>query len=257
MNERPNIPLNENEHVRELLNILKDNGKDASGLTALLGYVNTMESQLNKAVDELQSVRQELGNMREERDHPLRTAMQKAANTMEANITEARSQLEEIKIKIIEGCKQAIAAFKEKGISALNGIANFFRIKPALESMRKNLENGVKKDNAAIDRIEAMSAEYHSAGKHIRNIGRALRGKEPLTDIKPNGKLAKLVEAPFRTEIKSIKSTIKTVDKAIAAVDRLEKAAAAEREEGKPSAKDTMKGITGEDRPKQKGCSRS
>jgi len=238
----------ENEHVKELLAILKDNSRDASGLTALLGYVTACENQLNKAVGELTSMRQELSEMREEQDHPVRTALEKAARSLEATIDQARKLLGEIKEKIVEGCKSAVASFKEKGIAALNGLAKFFRIKPMFENLRNNLQSDIKRDQSIVAKIEAMGTKYHTAGMHLRNVGRTLRGKEALTAIKPNGKLAKLLQSPFRVEMKSLTNTLRSVNNAIAALDRLDKAApqkaAADRCGGnaeRPSTRETMK----------------
>jgi len=235
MNETASAPLSENSHVKELLSILNENGRDASGLTALLKYVDSMENQLHTAVGELSTMRQELSTMRDERDHPVRTALQNAANSLETTINETQTRLEALKEKIIDGCKNAVSAFKQKGISALNGIAKFFRIKPAFESLRSNLQNDIKRDQSMIAKIEKISTRYHTAGTHLRNVGRALRGKEPVTAVKPNGKLAKLAAAPFRTEMKCLTSALRDAEKAIAALERLDsrtspkKEAAAER----------------------------
>jgi len=237
------VPIMENEHVKEFLSIMQDNGKDTGNITELLSYVTTMESQLTKAVEELTSMRRELAGMREEHDHPVRTALEKAARSLEAAINETRQRLNEIKDKIVDGCKQAVTSFKENGIAALNGIAKFFRIKPALESLRNNLQGDIKHDQAAIAKIESIGAQYHSAGMHLRNVGRALSGKEAITAIKPNGKLAKLAAAPFRTEMKCLQNALKDTNRAIAVLDRLDRAVqqkAAEQAERKPSVKETM-----------------
>ena len=101
MNEPINEPLVKNEHVKELLSIMAENGKDASGLTALLDYVTSMESHLNKAFGELQYMQRELSGLREERDHPVRTLLQ----SLETRINEASKSLNELKLKIIDGCK--------------------------------------------------------------------------------------------------------------------------------------------------------
>lgn len=248
MNETVSAPLKENEHVKELLSILKENGKgaDASGLAAIVGYVGSMENQLNRAAEDLKAVMTELNAMREERNHPLRTAIQNAAQSMEANINETRTRLEALKDKIIDGCKQAVAAFKEKGISALNGIAKFFKIKPALQSLQNRLQRDIKHDTAMVAKIESLSTQYHSAGMHLRNVGRALRGKEPITAVKPNGKLAKLAEAPFRADMQCLKNALKDTEKAIASLERLEKAAPQKAvttpgKDDKPSTLETMK----------------
>ena len=245
MSETANAPIMENEHVQQFLSIMKENGKDASAMLGLLGYVTAMESQLSKAVDELTAMRRELGSMREERDHPVRTALEKASKSLESTINETRERLNELKEKIVEGCKNAVAAFKEKGASVLNNIAQFFRLKPAFESLRNKLQSDIKHDQAIIAKIDAIGTKYHTAGMHLRNVGRVLRGKEALTAVKPNGKLAKLAAAPFRTEMKCLQNAAKEAGKAIEALDRLEKSvpqkAEADRGEGKPSVKETMK----------------
>ena len=247
MNETTaNNPIMENPDVKELLSILRDNEKDTSGLLSLLGQVTSMETHLNKAVAELSAMRQELSEMRDERDHPVRTALQNAAKAMETKINDMREQLNEIKEKIIEGCKNAVSAFKEKGVAALNGIAKFFRIKPLFESLRNNMQNNIKTDQAAVVKIEAMATKYHTAGMHLRNVGRALQGKEAINEIKPNGKLAKLAAAPFRSVMKNMTKALKTADNAIAALDRLDKAApvktkSKDRGREKPSTLETMK----------------
>jgi serine protease Do len=58
--------------------------------------------------------------------------------------------------------------------------------------------NAAKNNAKAIENIESMSKEYHKAGRHIKNIGRVMTGKEPISDVKPVGKAAKAMEAPLK-----------------------------------------------------------
>ena len=84
-----------------------------------------------------------------------------------------------------------------------------------------------------LEKIEALSAEYHAAGRHIRNIARVFTGKEPVREIKPNGKLAMLIEAPFKS-VRAVRVAIKAnIDRAVAALERMEKESPAR--ERKPS----------------------
>jgi len=107
------------------------------------------------------------------------------------------------------------------------------------------MRNGVKHDQAVVAKIETLAAKYHTAGMHLRNVGNTLRGKETVTAVKPNGKLAKLAAAPFRAEMQCQQSALKHAEKAIAALDRLDKApqktvkTAPEKE--RPSTLETMK----------------
>jgi predicted phage tail protein len=194
-----------------------------------------MENQLTAAVNELAVMRRELAEAQKQ-NHPIRDTLQKAVITMQAQVLELRDKLAALKDNIINGCKQAVDAFKEKGVTALDGLARFFKVKPILEAMRNSLDKNIAFDNKSIARIEAFSAEYHEAGRHIANMGRAMSGKEAITEAKPVGKIAKAFMAPVKAERKIFISMKNSVENAIGAMARLE-ARAAER---KPSIKKTM-----------------
>ena len=143
-----------------------------------------MEKQLDAAVKELAAMRQELKTAQEQ-NHPVRNTLQKAVITMQGQVLDLRDKLAELKQNVIDGCKSAVAAFKEQGITALDNVARFFKIKPVLETMRDSLDKSIKFDDKAIAKIEAISAEYHQAGRHLKNIGRAIRGKEAIQEVRP------------------------------------------------------------------------
>jgi len=244
MNDTINAPLRENEHVKELLSIMESNQMDTGDLRGLLGYVGAMERQLDAAVVELQAMRQELSDMREDQNHPVRKALQNAVRTLERSVGEAQKKLNVIKESIINGCKSAVSAFKEKGISALSHIAGFFKIKNSLESLRNSLNNGIDADKSAIAKIEAVSAEFHQAGTHVKNMGRAMLGKETVQDIKPAGKLAKALEAPFRSELSCLANAKKSVESAIGKLEQLEQAGMKTRAaEKKPSVLENLQAM--------------
>jgi hypothetical protein len=226
-------PIMENENVRELLVIMEENRVPTmNDFLNVLMQVSQMERQLNTAVDELQAMRRELNAAR---DQAHKTTFQNAFHTLESNTATMRERLDTVKQNIIEGCKNAVSAFKEKGISALDGIARFFKIKPILEVMRNDLNKAIRADDRTIATIEAVSAEYHQAGRHIKNMARAMAGKEAAQDAKVPGKLAKALEAPV-TAARSCYSAInKNLEAAINSLTRLEKAT-----ERKPSIQKTM-----------------
>jgi len=191
-------PLEQNPYVKELLALLKKHKSPGRAeLLAMLANAARIEQQLAEALLELAAMRRELIIIREE-NHPFRTALQNTINALQERIEALREQLETLKAAIIEGCKNALAAFKERGAEALDGIAKFFKLRPALEKLSEACEKSEQDNNRAIDKIETISAEYHKAGQALRNIGRAAMGKEPLTEAKAVGKVAKAVEAPFK-----------------------------------------------------------
>lgn len=228
-------PIMENEHIKELLAILKENNTPSTkDFLSVLAQVGAMEKQLDAAVNDIAAMRRELAEAQNQ-NHPVKTAMQKTVITMQGQVLDLRDKLAELKRNVIDGCKNAVAAFKENGIAALDNIARFFKIKPILENMRNNLTENIRFDNKAIAKIEAISAEYHEAGRHVKNMGRAMFGKEAIQESKPSGKLAKAMAAPFRAERSHFVAMKKSVEKAIGTIVRLE-----ERAEKKPSIKEAI-----------------
>nr|WP_052292962.1 DUF6674 family protein [Desulfofarcimen acetoxidans] len=95
-------------------------------------------------------------------------------------MTVLRERLDKAKQNIIDGCKNAVAAFKEKGIVAFDNTARFFKIRPVLEAMRDDLGKSIRFNEETILNIELVSIEYHEAGRHIKNMVRAMVGKEAI-----------------------------------------------------------------------------
>lgn len=216
-------PVAENEYVKELLALLKENQSPAGKeLLEAINHVSEMEKQLASAIDELKAMRQDLEHMQ---NRPLKTALQKAIIALQDNILTLRDSLAELKANIIEGCKNTLAAVKEHGITALDNASRFFHIKPGLQALRDNINKGIQVDEKAIAKIEAVSAEYHEAGRHLKNIGRALTGKEAVQEARTTGKLAKAVQAPYRAERSCYLAARNSLDKAVSSLDRLEHAA--------------------------------
>lgn len=222
-------PILENEHVKELLAVLRENNSPSTtDFLAVLNQVGAMEK-------ELAAMRQELKTAQEQ-NHPVKTALQKTVIVMQGQVLDLRDKLAELKQNVIDGCRNAVAAFKETGISALDSVARFFKVRPILESMRDMLTKDIQYDDKAIAKIEAISTEYHQAGRHLKNMGRAMLGREAAQEVKQPGKLAAVISAPFRAE-RSHFCTIKVhVENSLDTLARLEERAA----EKKPSIREAL-----------------
>jgi len=215
-------PIISDENVKELLKIMQHNNVPTmSDFMTILNQVGAMEKQLEAAVNELAAMRRDLAEAQKQ-NHPVKNSLLKTVENMQGQVSDFRDKLTTLKENIINGCKTAVNAVKEKGLSALRNIAEFFNIRPGLESLRDGLKEGIKHDNAAIDKINAISNEYHEAGRHLKNIGRAMTGKDSIQEAAPPGKLAAAVTAPYRAGRSSRDATLRCVNKAIAAIGRLE-----------------------------------
>jgi hypothetical protein len=230
-------PIMANEQVLELLSVLKENKSPSMNeFMEMLGHVNAMEKQLEQAVKELAAMRRDLAEA-ERRNHPVRNALRKAVAVMQAQVLELRDKLGELKRAVIDGCKNALQAFQEKGISALDNIARFFKVRPILEAIHTGADKALQSADRAVSNIGSASVQYHEIGRNIKNMGRALSGKEEIQDAKPTGKAAKTFTAPFYAVGAACRGIRNHAVAAVSNLKRLEERAAAQK---KPSVKKTM-----------------
>lgn len=220
--------------IQNLLKIFEENNAGKAEFVSLLSHIGAVERQLDEATREVTAMRRELAALRDEQRHPFRTALNRAITRLENGISAARAQLSEIKSTISERAAQAAAAFKEKGISAINKTMDFLGMKEKLSGLQEYLNKEVQAADKSIAKIEAVSAEYHETGKHLRNIGRALRGKEAIQDTKPMGFVAKAVRAPYKGARAALSGASRSAGAAIGKLEQLEKAA-------RPSALEAMR----------------
>ncbi|MCL2516937.1 MAG: hypothetical protein FWF15_00105 [Oscillospiraceae bacterium] len=225
------VPLAENAHVKELLGILSGNGKDTSGLNALISHVSDMENFVKMAESKISDMKSQLDAMKEVQNHPIKTALQNTIKVLEAKVAEIKIQLSELKHNIVEGCKNAVLAFKETGASVLDKLASFFHIKDNLQSMSKEINAGVRQCDKAVAKIETFSKEYHKTGRNLKNMGRILIGKEPINAVKEFGKLAKVFSAPYKAHKVILVKIKKSLNKMAAKLETFEQTTAVKREE--------------------------
>jgi len=232
-----------NWHVQELTAILKDNGKDAAWLAELTCHFSDMEGLLRNAEKRISQMETQLGEMREIQKHPIKTGLQNTTKELDGIATRIIARTAKAKSGIIDGCKTAVTAFKEKGASALNQAASFFHIKNILQTLKDDNMKGVNTCDKAIARINAFSNEYHSAGRAIKNLGRMLTGREPIAAPKEPGNLAKALISPYKAWKANLLEGARNLDKMLSALDKLEQGVEARHEargeEQKQPARDT------------------
>lgn len=231
-------PIMDNAYVKELLSVMRDNAATTKDFVAMLSQVTAMEKQLNAAVVELNAMRKQLDEAKA-MNHPAQSIMERAVVSAQNTVNDLRTKLAEIKDNIINGCKNALDAVKEKGIAALGNIMDFFKIKPGLESVRNEMDKTIAFDNKAINKIQTISKNYHEAGKHLKNVGRALLGKEPIKDAKPVGKIADAFCVTLKADRAISEGIKKRVESALGCISRIEQRAA----EKKPSLMDTLNAL--------------
>jgi hypothetical protein len=228
-----NAPLMENQYVRELFAIMRDNGKDSKGLSLLIGHVGEMESFVTRAEQQISAMKSQLAEMKEVQNHPIKTALTNAIKALETKVAEVKERIGELKSAIIDGCKSAVDAFKEKGAAALHNIAKFFHIKGALKVFEKGVDGNIATCDRAVANINKFAENYHEVGRGFKNMGLIIAGREPIDQKKENGRLAKAMSAPYKAEkaaMSGIKKAVGAMEKGLALLDASVEAQRARRD---------------------------
>jgi SHS2 domain-containing protein len=225
------IPLYNNPYVQDLFKTLSDNGKDTSGLSAILNYTGEMENLIKRAEGTISDMKSQLEEVKQLHNHPVKTALQNAIKALERKVIGLRENLMKLKNNIVNGCKNAVSAFKAQGIIALDNVASFINIKDSLQDWKKDAESGIRTSEKAIANIETFASEYHTAGLALKNMARMAVGKPPVDTKKEMGNLAKAVAAPYKAQKAVFAAMKNATEKAITNLDKFENKAVSKRSE--------------------------
>ena len=251
MNETLQVPIGEQEHLKEFFKQLNENGQrqEAAEFSALVTQLSNMEQQYSAVLSELQAVRGQLDRIQ---DKGIKSALLKGVSAIQEKVTQAKEQLTHIKADLSQSVKKALSNVKQQGISALNKAVDFIGIKTALADMRESLQSSISRTQKSIDRINAIGSELHALNEHSRNLGRVLTGREAkeLTARNEDKGVLAAVAKPLKKSKALLENMEKGVTRAIQSVNRLEQAAAKGREQ-KPSIREGLKAAKEQERPKR------
>lgn len=213
------------KQVNDLISILNQNQSPmVNELLGAVRQISSLELQLKATTDELAELKKAIESTRNQ-PVPVKRAMEKTYMIMQNNALHLRDLITNLKEKIINGCRNTLDAFREKGVSALNGVVKFLHIRPALKIIQDSLNNSIINQEKAINSIIRISEEYHLAGLHLKNIGKTIVGKDTVSDIKPMGSLGKTIKAPFKVAHSCFTNMKKSVDTALLNIEKLEQKA--------------------------------
>lgn len=218
--------LHENQNVQEILKLLQEYKPDtAKDFSALLWYVDGMERQFEAVFQELQTVKSQLSEIKDNQN-PVKKSFSPIVTRLEMGLEAAREQLHNVKENIVESAGKLLDSVKQNGISALDKTASFFRFKDVLTAVQKKLNHSILDTRHSIEKIESMGKELRSVGGHLSNAARAARGKElKSVNSEPEGRFQAALLAPLRTAHKLFVSMGNSTLAAIGSVERLEQTA--------------------------------
>jgi hypothetical protein len=188
------------------------------------------------------------GQLEQIQDKGVKATVQRVVDKAETKVFEVKSQFVTVKNNLVKSAVNAVDAFKEKGVAALQKAVNAMGIYAVLSHVKLGLQNAVKSINEDVSKIAAISSELHSIGEHSKHIGRTLFGKQAkeVTPHNPDkGVLAK-VQKLFAASGSLLSKMEKMTDNTMKKVAKLEG-----REGKKPSVKESLKAIRAEQSVKQ------
>lgn len=156
------ISIKENEDIKILIETLKKNkmSKQLPALIDTLEYVSTLENQFNEITNEIVKVKEQMANMQE---NPIKKAIKTSIQNIEIRINEAKNFFDNVKGALIDGAKQTIENFNQKGIFVLNEVFSFLHIKDSVKVIKDILGNVEKHLNKTIKELEQIEQKVQKS----------------------------------------------------------------------------------------------
>ena len=212
-------PIKEDQSIKDFIGNLGDPNfmVQKQDYMELVEYVSIVEKKYDSILIELNDLKAQLGEI-----HNKNNTLTEELERKKENVFELGSKLNSVKDLIITFTQNALASVKEKGFVALNKVVGFFKVKEGLQSLNDSLIKMAHGADRKVQKINAVSHEYHEMGNRAANIGRLLIGKEAVETVRENGKLSGILQRPFSELNKYTLEMSETVNKAIEKIEKLE-----------------------------------
>jgi hypothetical protein len=190
--------------------------QQSAQIADLLDCIKNMQHTITAANSQIAVMEGQIADMQEIQKHPVKSILSNIHDNLKSCLERAQESLKNLMDKVVDGCKKIVEAAKETGIIAKDNVAEFFEIKDILSDDNKIFGAIDQLCEKAVRNTETFFAEADKMGGHMKNMARALVGKETLeVGDKQPGLLAKFFSAPY-TDISSVcKSVISHNDRTI------------------------------------------
>lgn len=172
-------PLKEQENFKELFRMLDEKGMqtEKGQVMELVDYIDNMDQQFGKVLQELRSVKRQVKKLEE---RGIRQTALRAVGKFEAKVYAAREELIDLKDQLIDGVNRTIHGFRSRGILAVYKTIDFIGIKRGLVGVKRQLHQSLETADRGIASLGNIGDEMYGVRTHLGNIKRELAGKEPL-----------------------------------------------------------------------------
>lgn len=219
--------MEETDVIKQLIELMEQqNMKEQSqDFMEILSYVAGMQLQLGAMVGELQGVREQLAQMQENEPKPARSNLGEKLKQLEGKVADLSEQLSKIKDHLVEMAGQAVRAFKDKGVQAMNqvlqkGISN---VRKPLENCHTKLSELLLDSEKTANQIDSIGDELKHMGNSIANVGRLISGKgtKEISDEKQGVVLTRMINKPVKKRIANLQKDLGRTEAILKKLDKI------------------------------------
>lgn len=215
-------------NVEGLLQILIESNQQqaAQSVAFMLDFMDRMEEQLETVNQELKAVRGELNHLQNTPEtKTLRARLSRWGEVLETKVQELQERINQTKAVLNEKAGQVINDFKQRGIRALDNVTKVLAIKPLATALHDVLKRQAISMEGSIDSINQTEKRYRESVHHVKNAGRAIRGKEAEKEINyPEKGVFAAMRGPYQQMHNLYSRGIAQVNRLLSGIDKLEKA---------------------------------
>ena len=211
------ITLYTDQNLEELKELLQANGRqeEYAGLENLLSSMDRIEEQYKTVLAELQIVKGEVEKLQ---DRGIVAGVKGIVHEIGRKAAEVHSLLIQAKESLSEGAAKLVRAVQEKGAAVLGKTLEVLQCKRWINGLKTAFGKCREAVQEGSRRLADMGAELRAAKTHVRNAGRAMKGKEKLS-----GGLEEQRKTPLDSIGRAFAAMEKQADKAVQALDAWER----------------------------------
>lgn len=205
------------QNIEELKGLLQTNGyeKEYAGLKNLLSSLDRIEEQYKTVLAELQTVKGEVVKLQ---NRGVAAMAKRVVHEIGRKASEVHDLLIQAKQSLSQGAAKLVQAAKEKGAAVLGKTLEVLQCKRWMNGLKTAFGKCREAVQEGSRRLADMGAELRAAKTHVRNAGRAMKGKEKLS-----GGLEEQRKTPLDSIGRAFAAMEKQADKAVQALDAWER----------------------------------
>lgn len=219
--------IEENDALKQFMGLLNRQGmgEQSQDFMELFQYVAGMQLQLAVMTDELQGVKEQLSQLRENQPKTVTESLVDKVTHLQEKIANLSERLSAVKDHLAETATQAFNAFKEKGKAEMckvlqKGISG---VKSVRADCREHLVDVMMDYKKTANQIDSIGDELKQIGNSVSNVGRLLAGKgtKEASDEKSGVALTRAVNKPVKKAIARLEENLDSIDRMSEKLDKI------------------------------------